>query len=106
MDVDYLILAVRSRPGEAEAAFKARLAAFWSHLLRTREADFEKVYAEAVRSEPAGDALARHYLVEAGAIDVLEAELRTAGIDFAPADRDDLYSKYEAAPPHWFQLEH
>ena len=37
---------------------------------------------------------------------MLESELAAAGLDHEPIDRDDLYSKYEASPPEWMQIEH
>jgi hypothetical protein len=75
-------------------------------MLRAREADFEKVYAETVAFEREGDRLARKYLVEAEVAPVLESEFRAAAMDYAPIDPDDLYSKYEATPPEWFWIEH
>lgn len=103
---DYLCLTVLSRPGESEPDFKSRLSAFWTRMLRERPADFEKVYAETVAFEPQTDRLGRRYLIEADAAGVLEPELAAAGLDHAPIDPDDVYSKYEAAPPEWFWIEH
>jgi hypothetical protein len=103
---EYLCLVVLSRPSEPEAEFKARLSAFWTKMLRERPADFEKVYAEAVAFERQTDRLSRRYLIETGVAEVLAAELQSAGLDHAPIDADDVYSKYEAAPPEWFWIEH
>jgi hypothetical protein len=103
---DYVSVTVRSRPAEAEAEFAARLSRFWTHMLRDRPDDFERVYAETTRFEPAGDRLARQYLAELAVANLLESELTAAGLEFEPIDRDDLYSKYEAAPPAWMQIEH
>jgi hypothetical protein len=103
---DYLCLTLLAKPGETEAAFKARLTAFWTHLIRARPDDYEKVYAEATRFGSEGSRVSRQYMVEAGAADVLAAELAAGGIDLAPVDVDDTYSKYEAASPDWFQIEH
>jgi len=104
---EYLCLTVRSRPSESEAEFKARLSTFWTGLLRTRPADFEKVYAEAVAfEEEEAERLGRKYLVEADIAETLSSELTRGELDFQPIDRDDLYSKYEAAPPDWFWIEH
>lgn len=103
---EYLCLTLLSRPGETEAGFKARLSGFWTRMLREKPAEFEKVYAEATAFEPDADRLARRYLVEADVADVLAAELAAAGLDHRPLDPDDLYSKYEAAPPDWFWIEH
>jgi hypothetical protein len=103
---EYLCLTLLSRPGEAEADFKARLSGFWTRMLRERPADFEKVYAEEVAFERQTDRLGRRYLIEAAAADVLAAELAAAGLDHAAVDPDDVYSKYEAAPPDWFWIDH
>lgn len=103
---DYLCLTILSNPGEPEAEFKSRLSAFWTIMLREKPDDFEKVYAEEVAFEPHNNGLSRKYLIEATAADVLEKQLRSAGLDLLPIDPDDLYSKYEAAPPEWFWIEH
>jgi hypothetical protein len=103
---DYVCLTLLAHPGEPEAAFKARLTAFWTHLLRTRPDDYEKVYAEASRFGSADGRVSRQYMVEAEAIDVLISELSARGIAQEPVDLDDTYSKYEAASPDWFQIEH
>ena len=62
--------------------------------------------AETVRFGTSGDRTTRQYLVEAVAIDVVEREMASAGIQHEPIDRDDVYSKYEAAPPDWMWIEH
>lgn len=103
---DYLSLLLRSKPGELESDFKARITAFWTHMLRNRPDDYEKVYAEMTAFETDGDNLTRHYLIEAGVAKVLAAELTNAGMAFDPIDEDDHYSKFEAAPPDWFWIEH
>ncbi|HYH64172.1 MAG TPA: hypothetical protein VD866_05695 [Urbifossiella sp.] len=103
---DYVILTVTGRPGEADAAFKGRLTAFWTHVLRTRPDDYEGVYAEATRFGRADDAPSRQYFVSPDALDVILAELTETGVGHEPPDRDDLYSKYEAASPDWFQIDH
>jgi hypothetical protein len=104
--VEYLSVRLRSQPGEAEADFKARITAFWSHYLRTRPDDYEKVYAEATKFETDNEALTRQYMVEANGVDALIEEMTRAELAFEPIDRDDVYSKYEAAPPEWFWIEH
>jgi len=103
---EYLCLGVRSNPGEPEAEFKARLSTFWTHMLRNRPDDYEKVYAEGTKFEVEGGCVLRKYLVEADVIDVIEAELASSNLAYDATDRDDLYSKYEAAPPDWFWIEH
>lgn len=103
---DYLCLTVLSKPGESQPDFSTRLSRFWTHMLRNFKTNFEKVYAETCRFEPAGDCLSRKYLFEETVLERLEAELPSAGIDFEPIDRDDVYSKYEASPPEWMQIDH
>ena len=107
MNVDeYVCVTVCSRPGESADGFNKRLIDFWSRMLRARKNDYERVYAETTRVSGEGDRLSRQYLVEVGVANVVAGELATAGIDHAPLDPDDLYSKYEAAPPEWFQVPH
>jgi len=103
---EYTCVTVRSRPGEGREAFGKRLTEFWSGVLRTRKADYERVYAETTRFEPAGDRVTRQYLIEADVAGIIAAEFSRAGIDHDPIDPDDLYSKYEATPPDWFQIPH
>ena len=103
---EYLCVTLRSKTGESEAAFKSRIATFWTHMLRNRPDDYEKVYAEASHFESDDGVLTRQYLAEAAVVDVLVKELQSAGLEHEPIDADDLYSKYEAAPPDWFWIEH
>ncbi len=44
---DYLNLTLVANPGESESAFKSRLTAFWTHLLRSDPDTYEAVFAEA-----------------------------------------------------------
>lgn len=106
MGDEYLCVTLAGRPGESEAEFKARLTAFWSHYLRTRPDEYEAVYAEATHFEVAAGRPTRSYLVAAGGVPTLSAELTAAGIAFDPVDEDDVYSKYEAGGSDWFQIEH
>ena len=103
---EYACVTVRSRPGEAADDFNKRLIVFWSHVLRSRPDEYERVYAETTRFVPAGDRLTRQYMIGADVADVLAAELTAAGVEHDPIDPDDLYSKYEATPPDWFQIPH
>jgi hypothetical protein len=103
---EYVCITVLSKAGESEADFSARLSRFWTHMLRTRKPDFEKVYAETTAFEEDAGRWSRQYLAELGVADVVEAELRSAGLDFEPIDRDEVYSRYEAVPPEWMQIEH
>ncbi len=103
---EYVYLTVRSAPRESEADFAARLRTFWTHMLRTRLSDFERVYAEETRFEVAGDRRTRRYAVEEPVVGVLEEELARAGLEHDPVDREDVYSKYETVAPDWMQIEH
>src|SRR5262249_48360525 len=103
---EYVCLTVLSQPGENQADFAARLSRFWTHMLRNRKSDFERVYAETTNFEEAGERLSRQYLAQLEVIDLLESEMRAAGVDFEPVDRDDIFSRYEATPPEWMQIEH
>lgn len=103
---EYVCVTVLSRPGESQAEFSNRLTQFWTHLLRNRLSDFEMVYAESTRFEKRGEAWSRKYLVEAGVVETLKAELTAAKIAFDSIDRDDTYTKYEAVAPEWMQIEH
>ncbi|HJZ56384.1 MAG TPA: hypothetical protein VKE74_15575 [Gemmataceae bacterium] len=103
---EYLCVTLLARPGESETEFKARLTAFWTHMLRSRPDDYAKVYAEATAFGTAGGRVSRQYMVEAGVVGVLTNELSAAGVEYVPVDEDDTYSKYEAAPPDWFWIEH
>ena len=67
----------------------------------------EDVVQEAwLRAVSSLDRWSRQYLTHLDVVDVVEAELRTADFDLEPVDRDELYSKYEAVPPEWMQIEH
>ena len=103
---EYLCLTLLSRPGESEAEFKAQLSGFWTSMLREQPLAFEKVYAEAAAFEVHADRLARRYLIESGVANILAEALTVAGLSVLPIEPDDLYSKYEAAPPEWFWIEH
>ena len=106
MDPEFACVTVIGNSGEPEAAFKARLVAFWSDYLRTKPDDYERVFAEASAFETADDRVTRQYMVEADGAATLTESLTNHGLAFAPVDADDLYTKYEAAPPDWFQLDH
>lgn len=103
---DYVCVTVLANPGESESAFKARLAVFWTHMLRNKPDDYERVYAEATRFVATGGRASRQYMIEADAAAVVAAELTAIGLAFSPIDADDLYTKYEATSPDWFQIEH
>lgn len=103
---EYLCITVVSQSGEGEGEFKARLSAFWTHLLRNHEMLFEKVYAETSAFETKDDRHTRKYLVEADAALAVVDLTGIHKLDSEPIDADEIYSKYEAAPPEWFWIEH
>jgi hypothetical protein len=103
---EYVCITVRSRPGEGDADFSARLSRFWTHMLRNHKADFERVYAETTSFAQDADRRTRQYLAEEGVVGLLEREMQAAGLDHAPIDRDEVFSRYEAVPPEWMQIEH
>ena len=103
---EYLCITVQSHPGESKDSFKTRLSTLWSSMLRQDEDRFEKVYAETAKFEEKDSRLTRQYLMEEGVVDEVERRLLEAGVDFSPIDREDRFSKYEAAPPEWMQIEH
>jgi hypothetical protein len=103
---EYVCITVLSNPGESEAEFSARLSRFWTHMLRTRKADFEKVYAETTVFERSSDHFTRQYLAEIGVVGLLEKEMGSADIALEPISLDEIFSKYEAVSPDWMQIEH
>ena len=103
---DYLCIVVQSHQGESRDAFKSRLSTLWSRMLREDQVRFEKVYAETAAFEQMNSSWTRQYLVEESAVDEVERRMLEAGVDFVPIDREDKFSKYEAAPPEWMQIEH
>ena len=103
---EYHCVTLLSHPGEAEADFKARLSAFWTHLLREHDALFARVYAETAAFDRVGERLGRKYLFEAGALTELREQLQGRAMPFEAVDEDEVYSKFEAAPPEWFWIEH
>src|ERR1700736_2390199 len=103
---EYVCITLLARPGESQAEFSGRLSQFWTHMLRTRLAAFEMVYAESSAFAALDERWSRQYLAEEAVIDVLAAEFTAAGVDFVPINRDDVYSRYEAISPEWMQIEH
>ncbi len=101
----YLCLTLLGREGETESAFKSRLYAFWTHILRNRPDDYEGVYSEAVEFEAEGGRVSRQYMIQPNVANALVADLATHGVDFQPIDHDDHYSKAEASASEWFQLD-
>ena len=103
---EYVVVTVRSGPGEPADAFNKRLIGFWSGILRTRKDKYERVYAETSRFGSEEDRVTRQYMVGSDVAALLAEELAAVGIEYDPIDPDDLYSKFEATPPEWFQIPH
>ena len=103
---EYLCITVQSHSGESRDAFKTRLSGLWSKMLREDKDRFEKVLAETAQFEQMNSRWTRQYLVGESVADEVERRLLESGVDFAAIDRDDKFSKYEAAPPEWMQIEH
>jgi hypothetical protein len=103
---EYLCITLLSRPNENQSEFSGRLSQFWTYMLRTHPAEFEKVYAETTAFGAHGDRSSRQYLVEKNVADLLKQEFSAAALDHEPIDPDDIFSKYEAAPPDWMWIEH
>ncbi|QJW93590.1 hypothetical protein [Frigoriglobus tundricola] len=103
---EYLCLTLLARADEPEDAFKARLTAFWTHLLRTQPDTYDAVFAEAKAFDTTDGRTSRAYMVGADAIDAVTQALTANGVDAAPVDADDVYTKYEASASEWFQIAH
>lgn len=103
---EYLCLTLLAAAGEPEAAFKSRLTAFWSHLLRTQPDTYAAVYAEATHFHTTDGRVSRQYVVESDATEAVAQALTAAGIATLPPDPDDVYTKYEASGSEWFQISH
>lgn len=103
---EFARLTVCSRENELQGEFNKRLIDYWTRMLRVWPEEYKRVYAETARFELRADRFARQYLVGYEICGLIQSELSTSRIDFEPIDVDDLYSKYEAAPPEWFQIPH
>jgi hypothetical protein len=103
---EYLCLTLLANAGESEAAFKSRLTAAWTQLLRADQDTYEAVFAEAKEFETHGGRASRAYMVEADSAGAVVAALKASGVESLPLDPDDAYSKYEASGSEWFQIPH
>lgn len=104
--MDYLCLTLVANADETESAFRSRLTAFWTHLLRTLPGAYEAVFAEAKEFDTHTGRLSRAYMVEASAAETVATALTANGVAVLPFDPDDTYSKYEASSSEWFQIAH
>lgn len=103
---EYLCLTLLANAGESEAAFKSRLTAAWTQVLRTAKDTYDAVYAEAKAFEATNGRVSRAYMVDAEAAGAVAAALVASGVEVAEVDTDDVYSKYEASGSEWFQIAH
>lgn len=103
---EFVCVTVAGRPGETPSQLQSRLYAFWTHMLRSRPDDYERVYAEATEFEDDNGRVTRRYMVQPDAVPTLTNELTANGLDHLPVDEDDLYTKAEASSSEWFQLDH
>ena len=103
---EYVCLTLLADAGEPEPAFKGRLTAFWTHMIRHRPDDYERIYSEAVAFETEGGRRCRKYMIEPDVIAVMTTELAAHAVALAEVDADDLYSKAEASSSDWFQIDH
>ena len=103
---EFTRLTVCSRENEPQGEFNKRLIDFWTRVLRGWPEEYKRVYAETAQFEFQADRFARLYFVGCEICELIQRELSTSRIDFEPIDVADLYSKYEAASPEWFQIPH
>ncbi len=104
--IDFICLTLTAEVGEAEAAFRSRLTALWSAMLKTLPVEYERIYSEATAFEREGGTVARRYMIDPSVLGSLLPLLDSHRIAHLPLDEDDLYSKAEASSNEWFQLEH
>jgi spore coat polysaccharide biosynthesis protein SpsF (cytidylyltransferase family) len=105
-EAEYVCLTLLAEEQESREAFQARLTQLWTEVLRQQPQVYEQVYAEAVEFSQHQGRWARQYMVALDAVDALLEEVSRRKIAFAPVDREDLYSRYEASGPEWYQIEH
>ena len=103
---EFARLTVISHVGETHAEFNKRLIDFWTLMLRTWPEEYKHVHAETAQFEFQADRLVRQYFVGCEICGLIQSELTNSRLDFQPIDMDDLYSKYEATSPEWFQIPH
>jgi hypothetical protein len=104
--MDYLCLTLLANARESEAAFKSRLTAFWTHVLRTQPDTYKGVFAEAKEFDITGGRLSRAYVVSTDVADAVASVLAASGVEALPLDPDDTYTKHEASGSEWFQISH
>jgi hypothetical protein len=103
---EYVCLTICGQSGENEDDFHKRLIEFWTFMLRNYPDDYEKVYAETTQFSRKKGLIAREYMIEVDAVEKIASLFAARGFTVEPYDLDDLYSKYEATSPDWFQIPH
>jgi broad specificity phosphatase PhoE len=103
---DYFCVTVKSHPSEDAESFNRRLIAFWSRMIREQKDAYVRVYAETSAIVAHGDRASRQYLVGSDAVELIARNMREAGVDHDPVDADEVYSRFEATSPDWFQIPH
>jgi len=104
---EFLCLTLLANVAESETAFKARLTAFWTHMLRHQPSLYEQVYSEASKFDIEDGRLRRQYMIRPEVVGDLTNELTAQEVHFLEVDESELYSKAEAASsPDWFQIDH
>ena len=106
MEEEFVRIVAESQPGESQEDFSARLSLFWTHMLRSFPDEFELVYAESIEFEKEGDRRTRQYLCGEDVIPCVVNQMRQHAIGFQEVDPDDRWTKYEAVPSEWWQIEH
>src|SRR6516225_9744761 len=96
-DAEYLCLTLTGHEGETESAFKSRLTAAWTVLLRTAPDTYETVFAEAKEFASVGGQVSLSYMIEADTAEAVAKALVAQGLAAQQIDPDDVYSRYEAS---------
>ena len=75
-------------------------------MLREQKNSYEGVFAETTVMEADGDRAMRQYLIAADVVEAIEKWMTGAGVDHDLIDNDEVYSRFEATSPDWFQIPH
>jgi len=103
---EYVCLTVCGHEEESQDDFRKRLTEFWTFMLRNKPDDYETVYAETTKFMSVAGRVARQYMVEVDSAEMMVTIFSESGFMVEPFDLDDVYNKYEATSPDWFQIPH
>jgi antirestriction protein len=106
IDDEYCCVTVKSHPTEGRESFNRRLIAFWSRMLREHKDTYVRVYAESSVLGSQGERVTRQYLVGRDVVATIERNMGEDGIEHDPIDANEVYSRFEATSPDWFQIPH